>query len=80
MIGEGATSSVKLVSKKEKEKYAKKELKDFTHKTIQRFLGEGEILFLLHHPCIVDIIAVNYGDETHPPSLILSLEPKSLKE
>lgn len=79
VIGEGATSSVKLVSKKEKEKYAKKELKDFTHKTIQRFLGEGEILFLFHHPCIVDIIAVNYGDETHPPSLILSLEPKSLE-
>lgn len=79
VIGEGATSNVKLVILKENAKFARKELKDFNYKTIKRFLGEGEILFLLHHPCILDIIAVNYGDEEHPPSLILSLEPKSLE-
>lgn len=79
VIGEGATSSVKLVIKKENEKYAKKELKDFTHKSMQRFISEGEILFLLHHPCILDIVAFNYGDDKHPPSLILSLEPSSLE-
>ncbi|KAK8865163.1 hypothetical protein M9Y10_010698 [Tritrichomonas musculus] len=77
IIGEGATSSVKIVIKKEK--YAKKELKDFTHKTMQRFLSEGEILFILRHPCIISIIAVNFGDDQHPPSIILSLEPKSLE-
>lgn len=54
IIGEGATSSVKIVIKKEK--YAKKELKDFTHKTMQRFLSEGEILFILRHPCIISIL------------------------
>ena len=38
-----------------------------------------QILFLLHHPCILDIIAFNYGDEKHPPSLILSLQSNSLE-
>ena len=77
VIGEGATSCVKLVVRNEK--FAMKELKDSDHKTIQRFINEGEVLFLLHHPCILDIIAVNIGDEEHPPSLILSLEPTSLQ-
>ena len=77
VIGEGATSCVKLVVKNEK--FAMKELKGSDFKTMQRFLGEGEVLFLLHHPCILDIIACNYGDDSHPPSLILSLEPTSLE-
>ena len=77
VIGEGATSRVRLVIKKEK--YARKELKDSNFKTMQRFIGEGEKLFLLRHPCIIKIIAVNYGDDDHPPSLILSLEPDSLE-
>ena len=79
VIGEGATSNVKLVIKKENEQFAMKELKDSNHKTVQRFLTEGEVLFILRHPCVLDIFAVNYGDDTHPPSLILSLEPKSLE-
>lgn len=77
VIGEGATSCVKLVFRDEK--FAKKELKDTDYKTMQRFLSEGEVLFMLHHPCIIDIIAVNFGDDKHPPSLILSFEPASLQ-
>lgn len=77
VIGEGSTSNVKLVVKDEE--YAMKELKDSNHKTVQRFFSEGEVMFILRHPCILDIIAVNYGDNEHPPSLILSLEPKNLE-
>ena len=57
MIGEGATSSVNIVIKKEK--YAKKVLKDFSYKKIQGFIREVEILFKIPHPCIIRIIAVN---------------------
>lgn len=80
LIGEGATSSVKIFIKTEQEKYAKKELKQFTHKILQRFLTEGEVLFRLRHPCIIRIIGVNYGDDTHAPSIVLSLEPNSLEK
>ena len=76
-IGEGGTSSVKLVVKNEE--YAMKELKDSNHKSVKRFLTEGEVMFILRHPCILDIVAVNYGDDCHPPSLILKLEPTSLE-
>ena len=77
IIGEGATSCVKVVIKEEK--YAKKELKDFSEKTAQGFMRESEILFRVHHPLIIDIIGMNYGDKNHPPSLILSLEETSLE-
>ena len=76
-IGEGGTSTVKIVHKEEQ--YAKKELVLFDHKSMQRFLGECEILFKLRHPCIIRVYGFNYGDETHKPSMILSLEPKSLE-
>ena len=76
VIGEGATSKVKIVHKKEK--YAKKELLLFDHKLMQKFLKECEILFNLRHPCIIRVYGFNIGDETHKPSIILSLEPKSL--
>ena len=79
-IGEGATSSVKIVVKKAQEKFAKKELKEFDHKTFQRFLMEAEILFKLRHPCIIRIHGMNYGDENHRPSIFLSLEPTSLEK
>ena len=55
IIGKGATSSVKIVSKTAKEKYAQKELKEFTFETMKRFLSECEILFKLRHPCIVRV-------------------------
>lgn len=80
IIGEGGTSSIKVFIKKEKVKYAKKEMKEFNHKNMQRFLSEGEILFKLPHPCIIRIIGVNYGNESHAPSIILSLEPTSLEK
>ena len=50
-IGEGGTSSVKLVVKNEE--YAMKELKDSNHKSVKRFLTEGEVMFILRHPCIL---------------------------
>lgn len=77
VIGEGGTSSVKEVIKRER--YAKKELKELSHEKRQRFLAECETLSKLHHPCIIDIVGVNFGDGDHPPSIILSLEPKSLE-
>ena len=79
-IGEGATSSVKIVVKKAQAKFAKKELKEFDFKTFQRFFKEGEILFKLRHPCIIRIYGVNYGDKSHRPSILLSLEPISLEK
>ena len=80
IIGEGATSSVKVVVKKSREKFAKKELKEYDHKTIQRFLTEAEILFKLPHPCIIRIHGMNYGDTNHHPSILLALEPNSLEK
>ena len=77
VIGEGSSSCVKVVSTKKK--YAKKELKLFSQKEAQRFLQEGEILSILRHPCIVDIVGFSLGDKSHPPSIFLSLEPKSLE-
>lgn len=79
VIEEGSTSSIKNVIKKEKGKYVKKEMKNFTHEMLQRFLLESEILFKLRHPCIVRIFGFNNGDETHPPSIVISHEPKSLE-
>lgn len=77
VIGEGATSKVKIVHKKER--YAMKELLLFDHKSMQRFLGECEILFNLRHPCIIRVYGFSNGDKAHKPSIILSLEPKSLE-
>ena len=79
VIGKGSASNVKLVIKNENDKFAMKELKDFSYKAVQRFIGESEILFILRHPCILGIIATNMGDHDHPPSFILSLEPNSLE-
>lgn len=78
-IGEGVTSSVKIVVKKAQEKFAKKELKEFDHKSFKRFLMEAEILFKLRHPCIIRIYGINYGDDMHRSSIYLSLEPNSLE-
>ena len=78
-IGKGATSNVKIVVKKSQERFAMKELKEFDHKAMQRFISEAEILFKLHHPCIVRIYGMNYGDRDHSPSILLSLEPNSLE-
>lgn len=80
VIGKGATSSVKIVSKTAKEKYAQKELKEFTFESMRRFLSECETLFKLRHPCIVRVYGFNNGDDSHPPSMILSLEPTSLEQ
>ena len=76
VIGGGATSTVHEVYKKEK--YARKELKQFDHKSLQRFLQESGILLRLRHPCIVRIIGIDYGDSSHPPSIYLSFEASSL--
>ena len=80
VIGKGATSSVKIVTKTAKDKYAQKELKEFTFDSLKRFLSECEILFKLRHPCIVRVYGFSNGDDSHPPSMILSLEPTSLDQ
>ena len=61
------------------EKNAKKELKKFNEEKARHFVGEDEILFKLRHLCIIAIFGFGYGDDSHPPSIILSLEPKSLE-
>ena len=78
VIGEGGTSSVKIVTKKEK--YAQKELKEITFEQVKRILSECEILIKLRHPCIVRVFGFSQGDDTHPPSIILSLESTSLEK
>ena len=80
VIGEGVTSSVKIVTKKEK--YAQKELKEITFEQAKRILSECEILIILRHLCIVRVFGFSHGDDTHPPSIILSLESieKTLNE
>lgn len=80
ILGQGATSSVKIVHKTEKEKYAQKELRELTFKSMKRFLFECEILFKLRHPCIIRVFGFNIGNETIQPSMILSLEPTSLEK
>ena len=78
LIGNGSTSEIKMVWKKEQ--YAKRELVHcFDHKTKQRFINEWETLFRYRHPCIVRLYGINYGDSTHYPSIIMSLEPRSLE-
>lgn len=58
----------------------KKELASFTHKSLQRFLKESELLVQLRHPCIARIIGVNYGNSSHPPSIFFPFEPSSLEK
>jgi len=79
-IGEGPTSKVKIVHKKETEKYVMKELLLFDHKSMQRFLSESELLFKLRHPSIIRVYGFSYGDKTHRPTIIMSHEPTSLEE
>lgn len=78
IIGEGVTSCVKIVFKKEK--YAKKELKDFTFKKLKGFISECDFLFKLRHPCIIKVFGFSYGDDKHSPSMILQLETTSLEK
>lgn len=41
-------------------------------------MQESDLLLRLRHPSIVQIIGVNYGDSSHPPSSYLSFEASSL--
>lgn len=64
VIGGGATSKVKEIRKPVK--LAKKELKAFEYKSLQRFLKESEIILVqLQHPYFVRIVGCDYGDSTH---------------
>lgn len=78
LLGHGAQSSVKEISTIER--FAKKELIQFDYKSLQRFLHESEVLVQLRHPCIVRIHGFDYGDDSSPPSILLSLEPSSLEQ
>ena len=72
-------SRIKIVVKKKQEKYVKKEFENFTREIFQQIVSKCDILLKYHHPCIIRIHCINYGDEKHPPSMILSREPKSLE-
>ena len=52
---------------------------NFSNKSLRRFQQEGEILFKLQHPCIIEFIGRTIGDAEHPPSIYLTLEPQSLE-
>lgn len=41
--------------------------------------SESEILYILHHPCIIRIFVFFNGDQEHAPSIILSLESQTLE-
>ena len=41
--------------------------------------SESEILYSLHHPCIIRIFGFFNGDQEHAPSIILSLESQTLE-
>ena len=45
VIGEGASTTVKVVHNKNQEKFAKKELKQVDTQLVKRFISEGELLF-----------------------------------
>ena len=80
LIGRGTFSNVTKVSKNMF--YAKKELSECfnDNDSLKRFLDESKIIFELQHPCIIKIHGFNYGNEEERPSMILTLEPRSLDQ
>ena len=60
--------------------FARKELTNIDALNMKRFLKESEFLFYLPHPCIIKIHGLNIVDETHPPSMILTLEPQNRQD
>lgn len=75
-IGEGPRLIVKIVHKEKQEKYVEKELFLYDYQAMKQFYEEYNIIIKYRHPCIIRIYGINYGDETHKPSIILSYEPK----
>lgn len=47
---------------------------------LKLFLREYEILLYNLHPCILKTYGFNFGDTTHPPSMLLEFCPFNLKE
>lgn len=47
---------------------------------LKRLIQEYEILSSLHHPNIIRTLGFCYGDETHPPSILLQYCPYSLNK
>ena len=48
-------------------------------KMLKHFLREYEIMVYNNHPCILKTFGFNFGDRTHPPSMLLEYCPKNLK-
>lgn len=80
VIGRGTFSNVSKVSKNKY--YAKKELNECfnDNDSLKRFFDESKIIFELQHPCIIKIHGFNYGNNEERPSMILTLEPRSLDQ
>lgn len=47
---------------------------------VKRLLQECEILYLLNHPNIIKSFGFCYGDETHPPSILMQYCPTNLND
>ena len=46
----------------------------------RRFLREYENINALSHPNIIKVFGINFGDTTHPPSILLEYCPSNLKK
>lgn len=51
-----------LMVQLQKVKIWKKEFSELSHKTVQRFISECEIIYMLHHQCIIPIFGFNFGE------------------
>lgn len=54
-------------------------MKNFDQNQIQQFVNKYNFFFNFHHPFLVRLQGVNFGDDKQAPSLIYSYEPKTLE-
>lgn len=74
IINENDTSIDKLITSIKKENFVIKEMKNFDQNQIQQFVNKYNFFFNFHHPFLVRLQGVNFGDDKQAPSLIYSYE------
>ncbi|OHT04435.1 hypothetical protein TRFO_06328 [Tritrichomonas foetus] len=57
-----------------------KDKDEFDFDKMRRFVSEYEIMSQIKHPNILKTYGICYGDENHPPSIVLSYCPTNLKD
>ena len=75
-----SNNNSKIMKVAKKVIYALKILKneEITHKQLQHFIGEYEIMNALKHPNILKAYGIFYGDEENPASILLEYCPNNL--